>query len=348
MISLNYMATPFVLIAWYLASFLFSLLLSPLVLKILNKVKGWEKSIGRKTVYDTVPSESNKIENLENSQKIPRMGGIVFVVVMLICLLSIFLIYKNAFVVLALAGIVFFAALIGICDDLLNVLFYPKKNLPYRIKILLVFIAGVVFSGTLYSLFGFDTLTLGIVNTFDLNLGWLLPIFAGLWIAGWFTTSPIDGIDSLAATVLQVAFMSLGIMFALDGGGWVIYASICFAAAGSLTAFHWFNITPAKFFFTEVGMAPALVLFASLAYISGVSGGEGIAFSLFAGIMLLVTLASIIIQVIGYQLFSKKRIFLIAPIHHQFQVSGMSDASIVSRYFIIAVFFAMLGLLLSS
>ena len=340
------MSVSFVVIIWYLGSFLFSFFLSPLLIRVLNKVEAWPKSSRKTTIYGMEAVEYNKIQTQKSDHKIPRMGGIVFVLTMLAALLSIYFIY-NAAVVLLLAGIFFFVALIGLYDDLSETFSFHRNGLRFWLKTLLVFIAGVVFSGALYFLFGFDTVTLGIVKTVDLNAGLFLPLIAGLWIAGWFTSSPIDGIDSLAATVLQVAFISLGIMFALDGDGWVIYSSIAFAAAGSLTAFHWFNTTPARFYFTEVGMSSALVLFAALAYISGVSGEEGIAFSLFPGIMLLVTISTTILQML-YRVIFKRKLFLVTPIHHTFQTNGMPNASIVNKYLIVSIVFAMFGLALVS
>ncbi len=113
---------------------------------------------------------------------------------------------------------------------------------------------------------------------------------------------------------------------------------ICAALIGSGLAFLWFNSYPAEIFMGDVG---SLSLGAILAVIAIIVRQE-ILFFLMGGVFVAETF-SVIIQV-GYYRRTKKRLFLMAPIHHHFEKKGLSEPKIIVRFWIITLILILISL----
>ena len=117
-------------------------------------------------------------------------------------------------------------------------------------------------------------------------------------------------------------------------------ATLCGVVTGSILAFLWFNIPPARFYMGETGMIGLTVLISVIAFLTDtVLLLPIIAFPLFA------TSLSVIIQIISIRFF-KKKFFLLSPIHHHFEAIGWSRYKITMRYWIVSVMTSVLGVII--
>ncbi|MFB1002482.1 MAG: phospho-N-acetylmuramoyl-pentapeptide-transferase, partial [Pseudomonadales bacterium] len=160
-----------------------------------------------------------------------------------------------------------------------------------------------------------------------------------------------DGLDGLAILPTVLVGSALGIIAYLAGhaefsrylhmpyipgaGELVIY---CGALGGAGLGFLWFNTYPAQVFMGDVG---ALALGAALGVIALITRHE-IVFFIMAGIFVAETL-SVILQVASFK-FTGKRIFILAPLHHHFELKGWPEPRVIVRFWIVTVMLVLFGL----
>lgn len=141
-----------------------------------------------------------------------------------------------------------------------------------------------------------------------------------------------DGMDGLATGCLAIAFVLYGIWAFVGLESQVIGAPWALAFAGSCMGFLMFNRKPASVFLGDVG---ALGLGAVLAAVSLLSAQT--LWLVWVGGVFVAEAVSVILQVGSYKLRGGKRIFRVAPIHHHFQLGGMSESQIVKRFWMIGL-----------
>ena len=151
-----------------------------------------------------------------------------------------------------------------------------------------------------------------------------------------FSTGVVDGIDGLAGGVF-------GALFAAYGGiaffrGQIDLAAFIAVVLGSLLAFLWFNIPPARFYMGESGF---MALTASLTVIAVLT--DSVLVLPVIGCLLFVESGSVIIQLLSKR-WRDKKVFLIAPIHHHFEAIGWPPYKVTMRFWIISVITAILGM----
>ncbi|MFW6283248.1 MAG: phospho-N-acetylmuramoyl-pentapeptide-transferase [Minisyncoccales bacterium] len=147
-----------------------------------------------------------------------------------------------------------------------------------------------------------------------------------------------DGLDGLAGGLL---IQNYGIFAALSFLREQYFLAIfCGIIIACLLGFLWFNVPPAKFFMGDAG---SLSLGATLAVIAIMT--DTVAILPVIGFMFVVETISVIIQLSSKKYF-KKKVFLIAPIHHHFEKLGWSEPQIVMRFWIINGLFAVCGFIL--
>jgi phospho-N-acetylmuramoyl-pentapeptide-transferase len=160
-----------------------------------------------------------------------------------------------------------------------------------------------------------------------------------------------DGLDGLAIVPVMIAGACFGLIAYLVGNTvFASYLQILYVPnAGEMTVFVgaligaglgflWFNAPPAKVFMGDTG---SLAAGAVLGYIAVMTKHE-IVLSIIGGLFVMEAV-SVILQV-GYYKLTKKRIFLMAPIHHHFEKKGWAEATVVIRFWIIATILALIGL----
>jgi phospho-N-acetylmuramoyl-pentapeptide-transferase len=164
----------------------------------------------------------------------------------------------------------------------------------------------------------------------ELDIGSLYPVFIYLVLAG--TTSAVnltDGLDGLAAGCAAIVLLAyIGITFITGGQSDLALISGCLI--GGCVGFLWFNSFPANIFMGDTG---SLGLGGAIAALAVMTQTE-VLLVLLGGIFVIEAL-SVLIQVFAFQTF-RKRVFLMAPIHHHFELRAWSETKIILRFWIIA------------
>jgi len=282
----------------------------------------------------------------------PTMGGIVFIgATVLASLVSIK--FSNVYAIGSILTLGLFA-IIGFQDDYAKI----KKNenlagLKARTKLLLQIIAGLIVTVYLFVYAGFNTdLYIPFIKNPVCEMGFYAIIF---WVIIIIATSNAvnltDGLDGLATVPSIIALTTFSIIIYITGhakisayllmpnfpvGEVVIVAA---ALMGALTGFLWFNCHPAEVFMGDSG---SLTVGAFLGYLAIISKSE-ILLLLIGSIFVIETL-SVILQVGSFKL-RKKRVFLMAPIHHHFEMKQWAENKIIVRFWIVAILSNMIALI---
>ncbi len=171
---------------------------------------------------------------------------------------------------------------------------------------------------------------------YHIDLGPLYPVLIYLVVAG--TTSAVnltDGLDGLAAGCAAIVLLAyIGITFM---AGDYDLAMLAGCLVGACIGFLWFNAFPATIFMGDTG---SLGLGGAIAGLAVMTKTE-VLLILLGGIFVIEAL-SVAIQVISFQT-TRKRVFLMAPIHHHFELQGWSETKIILRFWIVASICAAIG-----
>jgi len=319
-----------------IASFVVALLATPFVSQLLVKYQ-FNKQI-RTSERAPVFSELHK-----KKEGTPTGGGlIIWLTVLILAFLFSFHPLLNftdraqtylPLVTLAIAG------LLGLADDILGILKVGPHGggLGMRQKLALYTVVALV--GALWFFYRLEWDVLNIPFYGNVNIGWYyVPFFMFIIIASAFSVNETDGLDGLAGGVMLFAFSALTVVaFTL---GRFYLASFGAAIVGSLLAFLWFNIYPAKFFMGDTGSMALGITLGVIAMLTNT------AFFLpfFAFIPVLESL-SVIVQ-IPYKKLTGRKIFRSTPIHHHFEAIGWPESQITMRFWIISVVMTTIGLVL--
>ncbi len=156
----------------------------------------------------------------------------------------------------------------------------------------------------------------------------------------------IDGIDGLAGGVFAIAFSSYGVIAFYQQQ--INIASFCFALAGGILAFLWFNVPPARFYMSETGSMALTITLAVIAFMTDSLGkGYGVLVVPIIALPLMLTTASVIIQILSKKIRGGKKVFLVAPLHHHFEAKGWPAYKVTMRYWIISIVFGVIGIIIA-
>ncbi len=281
----------------------------------------------------------------------PTMGGIAIVIA----------VFGGYFAAHAIPGVtfsrsgdlillaVFGAGLIGFADDWIKVRHRRSLGLNKRAKFGAQIALGLLFALlAVYWAHASTTLSFTRYDLPGLQLG------TGLWVV-WATVliaatanavNLTDGLDGLAAGSSTFCFACLAVIgywqyrhFAIYHVADALDLALCAVAlAGACLGFLWWNAAPARIFMGDTGSLSigsglaALCLLMNLDLLLAVIGG----------LFVIVTL-SVVIQVISFRVFHR-RVFLMAPLHHHFELLGWPEITVIVRFWILAGLFAALGL----
>jgi phospho-N-acetylmuramoyl-pentapeptide-transferase len=234
-----------------------------------------------------------------------------------------------------------FFGLLGFIDDAKKTFILPSSNffgLRLRYKLILEILLALIVSYWLMSDLKINIFNIPLIGV--VHMGWIYIPFAAFIIIAFANAFNItDGLDGMASGILMIALLAF----------WFISASILdsplsvFIALwlGSLIAFLYFNIYPARIFLGDVG---ALSFGATLAVV-GLILGKAPALVIIGGIFILEVTSSLV-QLLWKRFFHKK-LFSVAPLHLWLQFNGWSEPKIVMRFWIISIIFAIFGLWLA-
>lgn len=333
-------------------TFFLGVLITPFFTKYFYKYKMWKKT--PRTEAET-SGAFNDIHNTEHEVSTPRVGGVI---IWMSVLLTVALIFAASLVsrsdiaeklnffsrsqTLVPLGAFFFAAFVGLLDDMLQIIgqgTYARDHLVYRkVKILFVTLIGLTISTWFY--YKLDFASVSIPFNGPLELGWLfIPFFVVIMLAV-FSTSVIDGIDGLAGGVLASIFTAYSVIAFFNNQ--IDISALCGAIAGGILAFLWFNIPPARFYMGETGVLALTVVLTVIAFLT-----DTVLLLPIIALPLVLTSGSVILQMGSYKFFNKRRVFRVAPLHHHFQALGWPREKVVMRYWVVGVISAILGVILA-
>jgi phospho-N-acetylmuramoyl-pentapeptide-transferase len=233
-------------------------------------------------------------------------------------------------------GVALACALLGFADDYTKLSKRRSLGLRGRTKLIVTMLIAV-------GLWLAATKGAGLTNTVNLrvvdaqiDLGILYPVFIYLVVAG--TTSAVnltDGLDGLAAGCAAIVLLAyIAITFTTRQTDLALVAG---CLVGACVGFLWFNSFPASIFMGDTG---SLGLGGAVAGMAVMTKTE-VLLIILGGIFVIEAL-SVLIQVFSFQAF-RKRVFLMAPIHHHFELQAWSETKIILRFWIVAAVCAAIG-----
>jgi phospho-N-acetylmuramoyl-pentapeptide-transferase len=278
-------------------------------------------------------------------QGTPTMGGLLILASATLPFLALSQYTAEGLTVLF---IVLGCALIGFTDDYLKISRRHSLGLPGRWKMVGLAVVTVVAALMLNESASFTTEVYVPVAgwTLDLSAGYYVLLF--LIIAGTVNGANLtDGIDGMAAGVVVIMLLTF---LAIAGIAWLRsgdpgarsdtlldIATLAAALIGGTIGFLWYNAFPAEVFMGDTG---SFALGGAVAGFAVVTGTE-ILLPLIAGIFVIEVL-SLIIQVVSFKR-TGKRVFLIAPIHHHFEMKAWSETKIMVRFWVVCAIFCASG-----
>lgn len=303
--------------------------------------------------YQPIRSDGPQ-SHIENKSKTPTFGG-VFIVLAAIISTVLFIDLSNPYVTIYALTFLTFAT-IGLIDDVLKV--YKKDSGGFRgsIKLVIQFLVIAI-----------AYICLGQINPIHNQPEIFFPIFDGYYLSVFLVvyilfitfvivgtsnavnlTDGLDGLVSLPAIVNLLCLIFLIVIIGdshlsqrfnfthINNSHEIIF--LCSILIGAILGFLQFNLRPARIFMGDVG---SLAIGSFLGLTAVIIKQEVIFFII--SLVFVSEAVSVILQVSSYKI-RKKRIFLMAPLHHHFEKKGWSETKVVRTFWFAAIIFALLGI----
>ncbi|MBE5744510.1 MAG: phospho-N-acetylmuramoyl-pentapeptide-transferase [Clostridiales bacterium] len=293
-----------------IAAFFLSLIFCKILIPLLRKWKAGQNIL-------------SYVKEHKQKSGTPTMGGLAFVTAAII--VSIVVIKeKNIGAILSIIVALAFM-LVGVLDDILKQ--KHKENLglkawqKFSFQLLVAIAVGIfcLRNGWTKWYIPFTHAEIDLKN-------WAMPLLIFIVLASVNAVNLTDGLDGLAAGVGVPFFAFLGLIIWLERGA-EGYSVISFSLCGALLAYLFYNASPASVFMGDTGSLALGGFVACLACFSG-----NALYIAVIGLLFVISVISVVLQVIYYKVTGGKRIFLMSPIHHHFQQKGYSETKIAYAY----------------
>lgn len=348
----SYTALTFIIAMWW----------APSLISLLTWLKFWKKS-SRKitTTGEELTVTKEFYEENEKKRLVPRAGGLLVWVTVIVFALFFWVVLKifpenqtaqflnfidrtETFIPL---GTLFFASIFGFVDDALATLEtggnYKAGGLKLSHRLFLVsglsFLIGLWF----YFRLNMTSIEVPFINldfaTWSLPWGLdggllIIPAVLVVLLAMW-GSSMIDGFDGMSAGVFIPIFLCMGgIAFARE---FYDISTLMMVISGALTAYLWFNIPPARFYMGDTGTMGLLLTLGVVAFLI-----DAVYVLPIAGLMLVVTEASVVLQILSKKI-RKKKFISAAPLHHHLEHIGWLRHQVTMRYWLISIMSSVIG-----
>ena len=335
-------------IAAAVTAFLLTLIFGNFIIRILIALKLGQPIRGAAEVHRLAELHGGK-------QGTPTMGGVLVIGSVFVSSL-IWARLDNRFVWLVLFCMVYLGAL-GFADDYLKVTKKKSDGISGRIKLvfqiaLALIVTAVFLTSPLLEVQARSLYVPFVKAPVIANMGWFTFVFFLLVIVGSSNAVNLtDGLDGLAiGCTITVAFAYALLSYAAGNFRIAEYLQVpfypfageltvvCSALIGAGLGFLWFNCFPAKVFMGDTG---------SLS-IGGMIGVVAICCKqelllVVVGGVFVIEAVSVILQVMSFKL-TGKRIFVMSPLHHHFELTGWKENTVIVRFWILSIIFALLGL----
>ena len=302
-------------------SFILTAVVLPLLIPVLHRFKFGQ------TIREIGPKWHEKKNGT------PTMGGVCF---LLISSIISFVVCQSPALKLSV-GAAFLFGVIGFADDFIKIYFKRNLGLTETQKLIFQTLVSVTFLILAVKL-GYVSTEIAIPFTkISFDLSWFYIIFMTVFLIGFTNAVNLtDGLDGLAASVTTVVTLFFTVCAILLKNYDVSYFGA--AVTGSLLGFLIYNYHPAKVFMGDTGSL----------FLGGVVSVLAILLKLeliliLVGIVYVIEAFSVIIQV-AYFKKTKKRIFLMAPIHHHFEMKGLKEVQIVYVFSLVTLIFSVISI----
>ena len=277
----------------------------------------------------------------------PTMGGVFIIIPFLIFLLIITINSTSPKLFLLLLTIFGFF-ITGFLDDYLSIKNKENTGLKSKEKFILQSVISLIFT--------FLALKKNLIDQFiivsdslviDVNI-FIFPICFLVLVGISNSVNLSDGLDGLATGCSAIVFYGLGTEILIkEQQGLIVYSILCFAMSGICLGFLRYNNYPAKIFMGDTGSLSIGAILGAIALLTN----SIFTLSIFSGIFIIESL-SVIIQVGFFKITKRlfhdgKRIFLMAPIHHHFELKGVKEQKIVENFWKINILLVILGIVLT-
>ena len=274
----------------------------------------------------------------------PTMGGAIFLVsIVFAVLLTANL--TNIYILIGLVTIIGFG-LVGFKDDLGKVLSGNNlEGLTPRGKMMLQIVISLFVIGMLFYAGFPTTFYVPFVKSPLFDMGYFaIPFWLLIFLATSNAVNLTDGLDGLATVPSVIALGTLGLIIYITGhaiiSNYLLMPNIkgvgevtilAASFAGGLLGFLWYNCHPAELFMGDTG---SLSIGGALAYLAILGKSELLLFLI--GFIFVIETLSVIIQVASFKLRGE-RVFLMAPIHHHFELKKWAENKIIVRFWMISL-----------
>lgn len=324
-------------------AFLISTLVGGPIINKLSKLKIWQ-NVRTNVCPGLYPLHKQK-------ENVPSMGGLIILLAIVISTL-LWADLRNSYIIIVLGATVWFG-LLGFIDDYLKLVKRKSSGLTITTKLIGQVILGLLIGLYVYYDPGFSLkLDIPFCKNLIVNLGAFYVLFVMMVIVGSSNAVNLtDGLDGLAiGCVIMVAltyasfsYVSghaeiseyLQILFLPGTGELTVF---CSSIIGAGLGFLWFNTYPANIFMGDTG---SLALGGALGTVAVFTKKELIL--LLVGGIFVVEALSVLLQIVYFKL-CHRRLFLVAPLHHHFQIKGWPEPKITVRLWLVAVILALLSL----
>ena len=257
----------------------------------------------------------------------PTMGGVFFVMAIILTTFCLGNFSREVFsVLIGMLGFTF----IGFLDDFFKLVMKRSLGLTEIQKLIIQFVISIVVIIFIELVVGTD-LTYQLVPFVKnpVHFGWIIyPIVIFVMIGTANATNLTDGLDGLSSSVSIPVFLGLAVISSSrypSVGGF----SLVFMA--SLMGFVLFNSYPARVFMGDTGSMALGGAIATICILNGM-----IFYLPIIGGIYVIEALSVIIQVVSYKTRNKKRVFLMSPIHHHYELKGYKEPQIVTAFAVIS------------
>ncbi len=283
----------------------------------------------------------------------PTMGGVLIIAGVAVSVL-LWQDLRHPLTWIALLSLLGFGA-IGSADDLLKIKKRNSDGLSAKAKLFFQALVALGAALALYYTGGEEVSKVYVpfVKSHVVDLGPFWILFAVVYVTAWSNAVNItDGLDGLATGLVIMALLAFSVLTYVSGrADWSAYLNIPFirgageltvfnlALLGACTGFLWFNAHPAEVFMGDAG---SLALGGVMGVLSLIVKKELLL--LIIGGVFVMELGSVMLQVLYFKATKGKRLFRMAPIHHHFELSGLKETKVVTRFWILGAIFALLAL----
>lgn len=332
-------------------AFFLGLFITPFITHFLFKHKMWKKYCRD----ESCSKEFHKIHNGEAELSTPRTGGIIIwlsVIIVTIIFFSFSFFFENDitlklnFLSRNQTLIPFFTLILGsvfgLWDDLIQI--YGKGKFAHDDKAWrkwkVFIIASISLLIGLWFYYKLGMVSIHIPFYGDLYLGVFIILAFIIVALATFSGGVIDGLDGLSGGVFASIFASYTIIAYTNNQ--IDIATFSGVITGAILAFLWFNIPPARFYMGETGIMGLTMVLATIAFLT-----DSVLILPIVALPLVISSGSVILQTVSKKLRHGKRLFLLSPLHHHFEMLGWPSYKVTMRYWVLSIIFAIIGMIIA-